>query len=409
VAYTSAVTTSAVTLTSTIVSKEGTLPFYCSFKYWDVEPTAGEEIDAQITSTQPIYIYIMTGGQVNQFQHTCGPAGPNDALVLQGPATSFQINWTAPADDTYYFIFFDFNPSNLNPVYSNLYIYSVQSGQTVVYTTGQIAITGETEIVSTVSSPVVVPSISSWILLVLAGIALVGLLVYSKRGKKPNTTKTSPPPSHVINRSNLMISKPALITILLLALAVVTFAGLTYQTVPTSTTQTVTQMPVQTWFSYLPYLETNTSAYTTTEAYTYSYYSGPSYCNVGGCNYGAVSTITTTFANTLTLNSTYQVQEITTITSSRTVTSSTTESSTSLVPAYSSVGLSGAAFGALSIVVIGVLVFCTAWILLRETIHHKPKQATLSQFMKATPSCIKCGAQLPPASEFCNKCGTKQS
>ncbi len=44
----------------------------------------------------------------------------------------------------------------------------------------------------------------------------------------------------------------------------------------------------------------------------------------------------------------------------------------------------------------------------RKSSHKLSKQATLSQFVKASTSCTKCGANLPPASEFCNKCGTKQ-
>jgi rRNA maturation endonuclease Nob1 len=71
--------------------------------------------------------------------------------------------------------------------------------------------------------------------------------------------------------------------------------------------------------------------------------------------------------------------------------------------------LTDAAFGSLSIVVIGVLAFMTVWIAMKTTIHHKPKQATLSQFMTTSNvHCIGCGTKLAPASKFCNNCGTRQ-
>lgn len=189
--YTSPATTASENSTSTIVSKAGTLDFRCDWKYWDVNAKAGQVISAQITSTQPIYVYIMTGQQVNAFQTaaTCQPAAAGGALLLQDAATSHQILWSVPADGTYYFIFYDLNPNN--PVYSNLYIYSVQSGQTVVYTTGQTVIAVETETVSTVSTPLVVPSTSSWILVVVA-LVIVGLIVsilYLRRGGKTESTK----------------------------------------------------------------------------------------------------------------------------------------------------------------------------------------------------------------------------
>jgi ribosomal protein L40E len=59
-------------------------------------------------------------------------------------------------------------------------------------------------------------------------------------------------------------------------------------------------------------------------------------------------------------------------------------------------------------VLIGALIIAGLFFALRKRTTHRPKQATITQFVKAPSSCIKCGAELPPASDFCNKCGTRQ-
>lgn len=89
--------------------------------------------------------------------------------------------------------------------------------------------------------------------------------------------------------------------------------------------------------------------------------------------------------------------------------SSSTESSTSIVPESAPLRLTDGSFTPLAAIVIGILVLLTVYVILKPRTAHGPKHATLSRFVKALTSCIKCGAELPPASEFCNKSGTKQS
>ena len=116
----------------------------------------------------------------------------------------------------------------------------------------------------------------------------------------------------------------------------------------------------------------------------------------------------------------YDITQTLTTHHTMTPSSTTTATSTVVVPAYSSIGLTGASFGALSILMIGILALMTARYAMKSKPVHGLKQATISQFMstrveptetKATSDknlCIECGNELSSNLKFCESCGTKQ-
>ncbi|MGP8070491.1 MAG: hypothetical protein ACLP5V_11435 [Candidatus Bathyarchaeia archaeon] len=213
-----------------------------------------------------------------------------------------------------------------------------------------------------------------------------------------------------------MAPKAVIVTCLFLAIAVLAFAGLGYQQVPISTTRTMTQVSVRTVVSYSPFLATNILTYTTTDVQTYTSPGAtgiaencayPNSCCPGNTYIGALfpsCASTATSSYTFTIDSTYETENTATTPYSQTLTGSTTESSTSLVPVSATLGLTDGSFTMLAVVVIGILALLTAYVTLKPRTTHGPKQATLSQSAQAPSPCIKFGAAIPLASEFCNKC-----
>lgn len=151
-----------------------------------------------------------------------------------------------------------------------------------------------------------------------------------------------------------------MITSLLLAVVVLTFASFASQTVHVSITEASSTTMAATWTgtSYSPYLMTKTL-----------------------------------------MQSPYLMQGAATIPYSQTLyyTQYYTETTS----------LSDAVFGALSILMIGILAFMTTCAALKSKHTHGSKWATTWQFIKSSDSVVRCESELSPASAFCNKSGTK--
>jgi hypothetical protein len=167
------------------------------------------------------------------------------------------------------------------------------------------------------------------------------------------------------------LPKAALVSCLLLVVAVLAFAGLGYQQVPMSTTST------STWNSYPPYAVTNTATYTATTIQTVTLLSPVLMANLNGAPYEATTYVvyaTSTYTFVQPLSSIYEIQRISTIPETQTL------SSTSLVPESATLGLTDGSFIVLAAIVIGILALLTAYLILKPRTRRKPKQATLSQF-----------------------------
>lgn len=143
--------------------------------------------------------------------------------------------------------------------------------------------------------------------------------------------------------------KPKLVVAgVLLAVAILAFASIGTQDIPVSATRTLTRESIEALFSKSPYMATNTLTYTTTTLQAYTQVGGGSYCPPlppgypvwGGddCVY-YYQTVTTYVVVSQTAKSSYLTQSTSTIGYLQTLTSSFEWVSTSIMPAYSSLGL----------------------------------------------------------------------
>ena len=195
-----------------------------------------------------------------------------------------------------------------------------------------------------------------------------------------------------------------MVTGLLLVVSVLAFAGLAYQTVPIVVPYTNTDTFISFQFytqSSLTEVAISTAATTPTQAvpeYDYVCYSYDPYgnCVSQGVEYlgsGIPAPYTVTIGEVMWTANTI----------------SYAYPATSFVTGSSTINLTGGSFPVLALIVVGFLTLLTAYLIMRPKIIHRPQQVTVGQPVEANPLSINCGAELPPASDFCNKCGTKQT
>jgi len=107
------------------------------------------------------------------------------------------------------------------------------------------------------------------------------------------------------------------------------------------------------------------------------------------------------------------IQQVTTTTSTSRVTatnyfsltSTSTHTYSQNIPLYAYLGFSDSQFAIVAMLIVAVLVLA---IFYARKEFLRPTQMKMSQFIPTKLTCVKCGVDLPPKSEFCNKCGAKQ-
>jgi hypothetical protein len=188
-----------------------------------------------------------------------------------------------------------------------------------------------------------------------------------------------------------------MVTGLLLVVAVLAFASLAYQQVPVSVPYTATEQFIRSQVATVPTLVESTSLTTATQIVGWDVQEGYNAGNgCGGFSCGGYYENDIPVFATEVMTSLFPLWSKATTSYSYTATSFVAASSTTIVPASVALGLTEVSFTALVLVVIGILALLTEWVMLksRESTH-KPKEAVLSQFVKAP---------IPPASNVVPNC-----
>jgi len=202
-----------------------------------------------------------------------------------------------------------------------------------------------------------------------------------------------------------------MLTVLILAVAILGFEGLAFQTVAVGTTSTMTktipEVSTETLTSFSSYAVIVSSTYSYTTIAPSTFFGESPVPSWIVCVYGQVCGNVTSTEH---LQTSYAVQSSLAFNYSQAITGSVTQISTvsvtTLLPASETLGFTDGSFTTLAIVVIGGLIAAALQLELKTP--HNRKQAKLNQFLIEQRQCKNCGVSLPPDSEYCNKCGFRQ-
>lgn len=163
----------------------------CSYQPADYTASSGERLVGKLTSENPLNFYLLSKDQFSKYQSAaCGQKV--DAILFVPSTTSYSLDWVAPQDGTYYFVFENYGSVQNRDVKGTFTLYGVrvQPTSVTVYSTASTEVRYTTirsisSIYSTqLPQPFPLMAENSFLVINLVMLAILVVVVFAMRRRK---------------------------------------------------------------------------------------------------------------------------------------------------------------------------------------------------------------------------------